>query len=121
MLPVLTVFIIFLPDTATSAAARDHYMSAPSSEARRSETTSPCFMKKTEKGLRGHPLKLVRCESPAGHIPLPWHKVGVYETVGVDTDITVNFKMKDVVGKAMMCGDIVSTWKPQWIMSKKNQ
>ena len=76
-------------------------------------------MKKTTSGLQGHPLKLIRCESPTGHIQLPWHIVGVYESAGVDTDITVKFKLDEVVGKAMLCGDIVSTWKPQWVMSKK--
>ncbi len=78
-------------------------------------------MKSTKKGLQGHPMNLVRCESPAGHISLPWHKVGVFESAGVDTSRTVTFKMQDVVGKAMICGDIVSTWKPEWIMSKKKQ
>ncbi len=76
-------------------------------------------MKAEKNRMQGHPLKLVRCESPTGHIPLPWHVVGVYESAGVNTDITVDFTKEEVVGKAMMCGEIVSTWKPEWLMSKK--
>ncbi len=66
-------------------------------------------------------MNLVRCESPAGHISLPWYKVGIFLSAGVDMSRTVNLKMRNVVGKAMICGDIVSTWKLEWIMSKKNQ
>ncbi len=47
-------------------------------------------MKETKNCLQGHPLKLIRCESPTGHILLPCHVVGVHESAGVDTDITVH-------------------------------
>ncbi len=65
-------------------------------------------MKSTKKGLQGHPMNLVRCESPAGHISLLWHKVGVFESAGVDTSRTVTFKIRDVVGKAMITLRVIS-------------
>ena len=56
-------------------------------------------IKSTKKGLQGHLMNLVRCESPAGHISLPWYKVGIFLSAGVDMSRTVNLKMRNVVGK----------------------
>ncbi len=48
---------------------------------------------------------------------LPFDMVGVHEYGGMkDDDVHVN--VKDLTGKAMKCGAVLTEWLPEWTMSK---
>ncbi len=70
--------------------------------------------------FEGHPLRLDRLR-PTSDLPnLPWHLVGVHRNLGVNAKKVCTFSRRDVRGKMMCCGDIISEWLPEWLMSKKD-
>jgi hypothetical protein len=52
---------------------------------------------------------------------LPWNLVGVYIYGGVDRNVKTHLRHSDVVGKAVLCGNILCVWLNDWLMSKANQ
>ena len=51
-------------------------------------------------------------------VDLPWEKVGVKEFNFVDTLCTVELSRGDIKGKALRCGNVITLWRPEWVMSK---
>ena len=74
--------------------------------------------KKDDGTFSGHPIKLARLRPSNGLPDLPWHLIGVFRSKGLDTSKTCHFARVDVRGKMICCGDILSEWLPQWLMSK---
>ncbi len=48
---------------------------------------------------------------------LPFNMVGVHEYGGLKA-IDVHINVKDLTGKAMKCGEVITEWLPEWTMSK---
>ena len=65
-------------------------------------------------------LVLGRFRADAVDSPLPWHLVGVHRFRGVSAETSV-VNRNEVMGKAMLCGKNVLEWRPEWLMSKKDQ
>ncbi len=66
----------------------------------------------------GNPLRLGSYRPLAGEPQLPWRSVGIHFSKGIQASVTTHFSHQEVAGKAMVCGDIVSEWLPEWLMSK---
>ncbi len=66
----------------------------------------------------GYALRVARIRPATGNINLPLHLVGLHEYKGVRSSEVRRFKHEDVRGKAMICGNIISEWLPEWFMSK---
>ena len=56
--------------------------------------------------------------TPNIEIDLPWSLVGVHTYAGLDYDQTVYVRREEVIGKAMICGDLICTLLSPWFMSK---
>ena len=56
-------------------------------------------------------------------VRLPWNLVGVSRTEEVDSDEDVDSSQcvevdrADITQKAVMAGDIISSWEPQWVIT----
>ncbi len=50
-------------------------------------------------------------------LDLPFNMVGIHQYGGLEVE-TVNIQENELKGKAMMCGQVVAEWMPQWTMSK---
>ncbi len=66
----------------------------------------------------GYALRVARIQPATGNINLPLHLVGLHEYKGVRSSELRRFKYEDVQAKAMICGNIISEWRPEWFMSK---
>ena len=49
---------------------------------------------------------------------LPWRVVGVFKFVGLSNAGNAILRRKDITGKAMRCGELISWWKREWFASK---
>ena len=54
-------------------------------------------------------------------LDLPWADVGLFKYAGLDYSGGFQFEHTEVKGKAMLCGDVLSTWLQPWFMSKCDQ
>ncbi len=66
----------------------------------------------------GNPFRLDSYRPLPGEPKLPWRSVGIHISKGIQASETRNFSHREVAGKAMICGDIISEWLPEWLMSK---
>ena len=70
-----------------------------------------------EEPFQGHPV-ILEPFTPNIGIHLPWSIVGVHTYGGLDYDTTVRVTRNQIVGKAMICGDLICTLLTPWFMSK---
>ncbi len=68
--------------------------------------------------FEGYALRISRISPAVGDVNLPFHMVGLHKYEGVRSSEVRRFKYEDVRGKAMICGNIISEWLPEWFMSK---
>ncbi len=69
---------------------------------------------------KGHRIILGELKGPPEDIQLPWGDIGVHLVTGLQASYDISFKIEDVKGKAMRCGDVVCEWLPGWLRSKKD-
>ncbi len=75
--------------------------------------------KKNDDGTyTANPFRLDSYRPLAGEPKLPWQSVGIHINKGIQASVSRTFSHQDVAGKAMICGDIISEWLPEWLMSK---
>ncbi len=67
-----------------------------------------------------HKVKTSTISTDYMPVVLPWSKVGVVKFEGVQEDTHVRVNMKDICGKVINCANVLTTWKTEWLMSKKD-
>ncbi len=72
---------------------------------------------KEESELTCRKVRLVKVRQDYVGLNLPFEMVGIHQYGGLEGD-TVTLHEQDVKGKAMMCGQVVAEWMPEWTMSK---
>ena len=71
-----------------------------------------------ERPFKGYVVK-VQAYNPANFgIPLPWALSGVERYDGLDLRTEVDINEDDVLGKAVICGEILTGWYKEWMLSK---
>ncbi len=66
----------------------------------------------------GHRMRLTSLKQTTNDVRLPWAKVGIHKVQGVEGNHARVIDYAEVRGKGMQCGDIISEWRPEWLMSK---
>ncbi len=66
--------------------------------------------------------KVNKTEIRTDYIPdqLPWGSVGAYKYLGEDQGELLPINRNQILGKAMVCGTVMTTWKREWLMSKED-
>ena len=49
---------------------------------------------------------------------LPWSDIGYLQYQGIDEESEEFLAPAAIIGKALLCDDIISLWKMEWLMSK---
>ena len=83
--------------------------------------TGECFTiteKREDNKYYGHKMRLAHLKQTTSDVRLPWHKVGVHQVLGVDGNNARIIDYSEIRGKGMQCADILTEWRPEWIMSK---
>ncbi len=62
-------------------------------------------------------IRLVKVRQDYVELNLPFDMVGIHQYGGMKVE-TVHLQEEDLKGKAMLCGQIVAEWMPEWTMSK---
>ena len=72
---------------------------------------------KDETELTCRQVRLLKVRQAYVGLDLPFEMVGIHEYGGLEVE-SVTLQEEDIKGKAMMCGQILAEWMPQWTMSK---
>ena len=51
---------------------------------------------------------------------LPWNTVGVKILEGESEERTITISTNDVDAKTVICGDMISSFYPQWVITSEN-
>ncbi len=72
---------------------------------------------KEDKELTCRQVVLAKVRQDYVGLDLPFELVGIHQYGGMDVE-TVQIQEEDIKGKAMMCGQVITEWMPEWTMSK---
>ena len=70
-----------------------------------------------ESPFRAHPI-VTATYNPRVGIRLPWNMVGVHDYRGLDYGKVLTVPKKDITGKCIVSGGIVTEWQKGLFMSK---
>lgn len=86
-------------------------------------TTEGYFLRiieETDEGvLKCRPLQTTPFTTTGLGINVPWSMIGVCNYLGHDKDEIVEVTPGQVRGKALLCGDVLSEWLPEWLTESK--
>ena len=67
-----------------------------------------------------HPVHVSPFLTEYTNVRIPWHITGTYKFRSTASELTT-ISRNDILGKALLCGSIITTWEPSWLMSKFDQ